>query len=73
MSHQTCETVAIQGEKSEGNPTGIIVVNKSDYDLETMTLAEPVQAQQEPIVPPAPVEQEKPLATAKVVAPWAAP
>lgn len=29
---ECCPTIAIQTELSEGNPTGIVMINKSDYD-----------------------------------------
>lgn len=32
--HGSCETVRIKGVPSEGNPDGVVVINKSDYDPE---------------------------------------
>ena len=70
MSHGACQTVAIATEPTPQNPTGIIVINESDFDASTMTLA----TVEEPVVltevkPPV----EPPVDTGgKVVAPWAA-
>lgn len=33
-----CPTVQIQIEPSESNPSGVVVINESDYDPETMKL-----------------------------------
>lgn len=74
---ESCATVAIQLEKTEDNPTGIVVINESDFDAETMTKVEP-QAEHQPASteqqPPADNgEQQPPVETGekKVVAPWA--
>lgn len=67
---ESCATVAIQLEKTEDNPTGIVVINESDFDAETMTKADmPDQAS----APATPTEQQPPAETGekKVVAPWA--
>ena len=67
---QTCPTVAIKGEPTEGNPSGIVVINESDFDEATMTkcdIPETPLETKEPEVPEVPVET-----VAKVVAPWAA-
>lgn len=67
---ESCATVTIQLEKTEANPTGLVVINESDFDADTMTKADvPEQA-------PAPAttdEQQPPAETGekKVVAPWA--
>lgn len=75
MEPNTCQTVAIQCKPSEGNPSGIVVINAEDFDADTMTKAEAPQE------PEAPKGQEVPVTnsgapvvnpTAKVVAPWAA-
>lgn len=66
---ESCATVTIQLEKTEANPTGLVVINESDYDAETMTKVEP-QAEQQP----ASTEQQPPANNGgekKVVAPWA--
>ena len=66
---ESCATVTIQLEKTEANPTGLVVINESDYDAETMTKVEP-QAEQQP----ASTEQQPPTDNGgekKVVAPWA--
>lgn len=34
------ETVKIQTPPSDDNPTGIVIINKSDFDPEAMTLAD---------------------------------
>lgn len=72
MGHQTCPTVAIKGEPSEGNSSGIVVINESDFDAATMTMCEmpePVESVVVEVVPVATVEAET---APKVVAPWAA-
>ena len=59
MSLDICETVLIVGEKSKENPTGVTLINKSDY-VEGMELAEgqaPVVSP-EPVAPVAPVTPE---------------
>jgi hypothetical protein len=70
MAPNSCPTVAIQGEPSEGNPSGIVVINESDFDEATMTLC----AIPEPTVETAPetAPQGDLQEPAKVVAPWAA-
>ncbi len=82
MSHGTCPTVQIQSEPSEGNPSGIVVINECDFDAETMVLATVSEEDEAPVetktpeAPKAPVEvAPAPKATGKagkVVAPWAA-
>jgi hypothetical protein len=66
---QSCPTVTIQVEKTEDNPTGLVVINESDYNPETMTKVDPVPEQQQP----ASTEQQPPADNGekKVVAPWA--
>lgn len=68
---QSCATVAIQLKKTEDNPTGIVVINESDFDPDTMIKAEPANPSLAPAVP---VEPPPPAETGekKVVAPWAA-
>jgi hypothetical protein len=64
MSQYSCPTVAIQLEITPENPTGIVLINESDFDAATMTktvsadviVAETVEA---------PVE-----VAPKIVAPW---
>ena len=68
MGHQTCPTVAIQGEPSEGNPSGIVVIDESDFDATTMTKCE---MPAEPVVEVVPTEQTD-ATVPKIVAPWAA-
>jgi hypothetical protein len=68
---ESCATVTIQLEKTEDNPTGLVVINESDFDAETMTKVDPVPEQA-----PSPAttnEQQPPAETGekKVVAPWA--
>ena len=66
MGPNSCPTIQIQGQPSDGNPSGIVVINESDFDAETMTLATP--APEAPAAPEAtPAKSGK-----KVVAPWAA-
>lgn len=83
-----CPTVTIQTEPSDGNPTGHVVINASDYNAETMTLVNPEEAPKAPEAPPAPPEAPVAQTTTappappapvvaettppKVVAPWAA-
>ena len=31
MADETCVTVKVQREKSDVNPTGVVVINKSDF------------------------------------------
>lgn len=74
MGPHSCPTVAIQGESSEGNPSGVVIINESDFDPETMTkckVPEPSEpAAPEPAAPVVdPNAQKEPP---KVVAPWAA-
>lgn len=68
---ESCATVAIQLEPSADNPTGIVVINASDFDEATMTKAATPEQQapqnQQTEQTPAPEGGEK-----KVVAPWAA-
>lgn len=56
-----CPTVEIQAKSTDDNPTGIVVINESDFDAETMTLVV--------TEPAAPVEPVEPTAPAS--APWA--
>lgn len=72
MGPNSCPTVTIKGEPSEGNPSGIVVINESDFNEATMVK---VDAPETPVVetPVDPVVEEVPAAAAKVVAPWAAP
>ena len=62
---ESCATVAIQLEKTEDNPTGVVVINESDFDAKTMTKVESEVGQ--------PAEQQPPVESGekKVVAPWA--
>lgn len=71
MGSNSCPTVAIQGEPSEDNPSGIVVINESDFDAETMTKAEVLEAPVAPVAPEAPTAPVD-TKTAKNVAPWAA-
>jgi hypothetical protein len=79
MSQHSCPTVAIQMEPSEGNPTGVVIVNESDFDEATMTKADvsaevvPVEVVPVDVVPVDPVDPVVTTAAvpvAKVVAPW---
>lgn len=79
MGPNSCPTIQIQGQPSDGNPSGIVVINESDFDAETMTLATPAPEAPEAPAPeaPAPEAPAAPEATPaksgkKVVAPWAA-
>jgi hypothetical protein len=66
---ESCATVTIQMEKTEDNPTGLVVINESDYNPETMVKVDPVPEQQQP----ASTEQQPPADNGgekKVVAPW---
>ena len=71
MGHQTCPTVAIQGEPSEGNPSGIVVINESDFDATTMTMCDAPEPVKSMVAEDAIIAPEE-AAVAKVVAPWAA-
>lgn len=77
MGPNSCPTVAIHGEPSEGNPSGVVVINESDFNAETMTkidmpkLTKPVATN--PVVDVNAgasdnVDKEPP----KIVAPWKA-
>ena len=48
---QTCETVTIKTPVSEDNPTGIVVINATDFDAETMVLFTPNPIEPEPTTP----------------------
>ena len=74
MSHGTCATVVVQGQPSEGNPSGQTVINESDFDAATMTLAKPADPVNpvDPVDPVDPVALLEPVIAPKVVAPWAA-
>lgn len=79
MGPNSCPTIQIQGQPSDGNPSGIVVINAADFDAETMTLATPAHEAPEAPAPeaPAPEAPAAPEATPaksgkKVVAPWAA-
>ena len=66
MSQYSCPTVSVQGKQTPENPTGIVVINESDFDAETMTLApEPEPKTEEPVV-----VVEEPAKSTKTVAPW---
>ncbi len=68
MDPYQCATVAIKLQPSEGNPTGIVIINESDFDPTTMT-----KVTLEPsVVVETPAEPEVPTTPPKVVAPWAA-
>jgi hypothetical protein len=72
---QTCETVQIKGEPSEGNPSGIVVINECDFDPATMTKLQE-QENLSPEAAKAPEAEKAPEADSakkptKVVAPWA--
>lgn len=66
---QTCETVQIQGEPSEGNPSGVVVINESDFDPATMTKHQE-QGESPPDAEKVP-EADGVKKSTKVVAPWA--
>lgn len=69
MNPNQCATVAIKGEPTEGNPSGIVVINESDFDAATMELAEVPEPAKEPVLEPvAPVDPNAPVKS--VVAPW---
>ena len=78
---QSCKTVTILTEQSKENPSGHVIINESDFNPETMTLADDeapaeedpkvpanAEAVNQPVVPPVEASKE----AAKVVAPWAA-
>jgi hypothetical protein len=70
MGPNSCPTVTIKGEPSEGNPSGNVVINESDFDETTMVKVEIVEVPIEvPVEVPA---QPEDTTTAKVVAPWKA-
>lgn len=75
MGPNSCPTIQIQGQPSDGNPSGIVVINESDFDAATMVKVETsTNAVVEKPVEAAVVET-KPVASgkaAKAVAPWAA-
>lgn len=72
MGPNSCPTVAIQGEPSEANPSGVVIINESDFDETSMVKCEIPET---PVVetPVDPVVDGVPAAAPKVVAPWAAP
>lgn len=72
MGHQTCPTVAIQGEPSEGNPSGIVVINELDFDATTMTKCDAPEPVESVVVEVVPVATFGTETAPKVVAPWAA-
>lgn len=72
MGHQTCPTVAIQGEPSEGNPSGIVVINELDFDATTMTMCDAPEPTEPVVVEVVPVATFGTETAPKVVAPWAA-
>lgn len=49
-----CPTVQIQLAPSADNPTGVVIINESDYDAATMQLVGG-----EPPAPPAPIETQQ--------------
>jgi hypothetical protein len=67
------ETVVVQREKSEDNPTGLVTINKADFDEAVDKLAaEPAAEAEVSVVIPAPATTEVPAATeTEVPAPWA--
>jgi hypothetical protein len=80
MGPNSCPTCTIQTEPTEGNPTGKVLINESDFDEETMTKCEP-DAPDAPVVAvaagtetPAGGEATPPVAGTdagtKIVAPW---
>jgi hypothetical protein len=70
MGPHSCATVAIKGESTEDNPTGVVIINESDFDADTMILCDIPET---PVVeiPVDPVVAEVSTAP-KVVAPWTA-
>ena len=73
MSQGTCPTVSIKVKPSEGNASGIVVINESDFDETTMTkhveAEATVEAKTETQIKTE-VEVQKTDPSAKVVAPW---
>lgn len=79
---ESCPTVAIQGKPSEGNLSGVVIVNESDFDPATMTkvgeaqlkteAAEKVAAEVQTKAEAKVLEEADPKNQPKVVAPWAA-
>lgn len=64
MSQHTCATVKIAVEASEDNPTGVVIINESDYDAEIHKLYEPKEEASQPVEQPV----EQPVQTG--AAPW---
>lgn len=83
MHPNACATVAIQGQPCEGNPSGIVVINESDFDPATMTKVAESDLANEAAAKAAEVDAAaeaaklaeaaaNPEPPAKIVAPWAA-
>jgi hypothetical protein len=70
MGPGSCPTVAIKGTPTDGNPSGVTIINESDFDAETMTKCDMPEPTEPVVVDPVVVEDDK--EPAKVVAPWAA-
>lgn len=68
MSLESCETVEIQTEPSVDNPTGVVIINKSDLTPEHVLVgAEPTA----PVAPVAPVDNNTGAETSGAPkAPW---
>lgn len=67
MGLESCSTVAIQGKPSEGNPSGVVIINESDFDAATMTKAGEIKVAAKVEV----AEEVTPVKVPKAVAPWA--
>lgn len=68
MGEHSCPTVAIQCKPSESNPSGVVLINESDFDAATMTKAGEIKVAAKVEV----VEEVTPVKVPKAVAPWAA-
>lgn len=68
MGPNSCPTVTIKCEPSEGNPSGVVVINESDFDETTMTKVDVPTA--EAVAEPVPETVASATEAAKVVAPW---
>lgn len=64
---ETCKTVAIKGEPSEGNPSGVVIINESDFDEGSMTKCDVPEAD----VPEAVDVVQPAKKRGKAVSPWA--
>lgn len=76
--HKHPDTVVVQGQKTEANPSGHLIINKDDFNPEIHTLAEDEEPAKEPespeppapMQPAAPTDPEQPADPDAPKAPW---